>query len=307
MCGGGDPPPKTERDRADEAKFNDTLKENKEAWKKGPGTLPRSLTDVCCCLIFIAAIVGFCGASAYGWSNGDPSKLLIGWDSDQNGCGYSDKTTDYEYLYWPESPGAKLVEAIKNFDVNGAIELLNKGVCVKECPTAAKDSKVDCYITTDISADPQFGVVGDNDQRCVQQIDAAYFTTYSVDITKYAENWPINSATGKYPYRYDTRKLYGFCVPDFNTDNVSAISDDTIKTFKKLFNDTVMSDKLTSYLADIAYSWMVILLGSVLAIVLGYIYLLLIRCMGALIVWLSIFLIMVSLIGGGAYVYSTAD
>ena len=95
----------------------------------------------------------------------------------------------------------------------------------------------------------------------------------------------------KFPFRYKTNKMYGFCVPDFSGSGLSAISDSTIKTFKKLFNDTVMEDKVTSYLADIANSWQVILISSITAILLGYIYLILIRWMGAFIIWLSIILL----------------
>jgi len=65
-----------------------------------------------------------------------------------------------------------------------------------------------------------------------------------------------------------------------------------------------MNDKMTSYIADIANAWKVILACSGTAIILGYTYLLLIRCIGALIVWLSIVLIQLSLIGGGYYVYT---
>ena len=53
------------------------------------------------------AIVGFCGASAYGWFNGDPKKLLIGWDSDERGCGYTDLVKDYPHLYWSKPPSFK--------------------------------------------------------------------------------------------------------------------------------------------------------------------------------------------------------
>jgi len=60
---------------------------------------------------------------------------------------------------------------------------------------------------------------------------------------------------------------------------------------------------MTAYLADIAYSWRVIAVCSVTSIFLGYLYLLIIRCIGALIVWLSIFLIQAALIAGGAYTY----
>lgn len=45
-----------------------------------------------------------CVASVFGWSNGDPKLLLLGWDSQQRGCGYSEATVDYKYLYFPESP-----------------------------------------------------------------------------------------------------------------------------------------------------------------------------------------------------------
>ena len=50
-----------------------------------------------------------------------------------------------------------------------------------------------------------------------------------------------------------------------------------------------------------------ILIASLTSILLGYIYLLLIRCMGALIIWLSIILLQLSLIGGGVYMYFESD
>jgi hypothetical protein len=100
--------------------------------------------------------VGFCGASAYGWSNGDPSKLTIGWDSDKNGCGWSDATKDYPYLYWPASPVEGLKPAIEAFDFDKIIELLNYGVCVKECPDAVVGSIVDCKITGAMAAEAIF-------------------------------------------------------------------------------------------------------------------------------------------------------
>ena len=155
-CCSSDPPPKSARDQEDEDRYNrEYLAENKDSLKNGP-IAKRSITDCFCCLLFIAAIVGFCGASAYGWSNGDPSKLTIGWDSDGNGCGWSDATKDYPYLYWPESPLESMKDAIEAFDLDGVIELLNKGVCVKECPDAVVGTTVDCKLTTDILADSTF-------------------------------------------------------------------------------------------------------------------------------------------------------
>ena len=92
-------------------------------------------------------MVGFCAASAYGWVKGDPSKLLIGWDEDRNGCGWSEGYEDYKYLYWPSNPADDMVEAIKDLDIDKALKLLNHGVCVKECPNSVKSTPVQCKPT----------------------------------------------------------------------------------------------------------------------------------------------------------------
>lgn len=61
----------------------------------------RVCTDPICAIIFLVFLVGFAACAAWGWINGDPNRLLIGWDSDQNGCGFSEATKDYPYLYFP--------------------------------------------------------------------------------------------------------------------------------------------------------------------------------------------------------------
>ena len=89
-------------------KFNAELEANKSKLNNGPIS-KRSITDCLCCLVFIAGIVAFVAASAYGWFNGDPKKLLIAWDSDGNGCGFSSATKDYEKLYWAEPPSVDVI------------------------------------------------------------------------------------------------------------------------------------------------------------------------------------------------------
>ena len=101
----------------------------------------------------------------------------------------------------------------------------------------------------------------------------------------------VNAPGLTFDYRYNTENLYGFCVPNVDTSKIGALSDKLIDTFKALFEETVMEDKITSYIADIAYSWKVIAICSGSAILLGYIYLALIRLLGAIIVWLSIILL----------------
>lgn len=82
--------------------------------------------------------------------------MLIGWDSDGNGCGYTAGFEDYPNLYWPANPAAGLKEAIENKDINKAIDLLKSGTCVKECPSADKSTPVQCKPTTSMK-DPASG------------------------------------------------------------------------------------------------------------------------------------------------------
>ena len=128
-------------------KFNGELEKDKEKYSNGPIS-KRSITDCLCCLIFIAGIVGFVGASAYGWFNGDPKKLLVPWDSDGNGCGYQDHVKDYPNLYWAEPPSIELLtEAATTLNFEKALGILSTGICVKECPTSNPKDVVECYPT----------------------------------------------------------------------------------------------------------------------------------------------------------------
>jgi len=68
----------------------------------GNGPVPdRGCTDILCCLIFIAFLVGMVGVSGYGLLYGNPQLLATGWDADGNGCGFNETTKDYPLLYYP--------------------------------------------------------------------------------------------------------------------------------------------------------------------------------------------------------------
>jgi hypothetical protein len=62
--------------------------------------------------------------------------MLIGWDADANGCGYSTATKDYPFIYWPSPPNTQMLSQLKQTPPNleAFNKLLNQAVCVKECP-----------------------------------------------------------------------------------------------------------------------------------------------------------------------------
>jgi len=80
-----------------------------------------------------------------------------------------------------------------------------------------------------------------------------------------------------------------------------------MKVLNDLFGEFVVNDKATAIMADIAYSWRVLAICSGTAVLLAYLYLIVIRCIGGIIVWGSIFLIQASLISGGYYTYIQRD
>ena len=66
-------------------------------------------------------------------------------------------------------------------------------------------------------------------------------------------------------------------------------------------------NKVAQYVADVAYSWKVLAICTGTALVLAYLYLFLIRLIGAILVWGTIFLLQASLLAGGYYVYNESN
>lgn len=89
-----------------------------------------------------------------------------------------------------------------------------------------------------------------------------------------------------------------YCLP-----TSSALKDQAIKTFKDNFYDKYNADKLSDYITDLINAWQVMLICIGAAFILGFIYLLLVRCFAGAIVWLTIISIFVILAGGGYWVY----
>lgn len=102
--------------------------------------MDRGCTDVLCCLLFIAFIVLLAGVAGYAFTNGDPYKLTTTWDYDKNGCGFSNATKDYPYLYFPAIDIQAAGNTAKEINsgqlkISSLSDTLQYSTCVSECPT----------------------------------------------------------------------------------------------------------------------------------------------------------------------------
>ncbi|KAI0226237.1 Choline transporter-like protein 4 [Lamellibrachia satsuma] len=90
----------------------------------------RSCTDIICCLLFIICFVGMIAVGVYGFSRGDPNRLLYPTDSNGNLCGQGDYKAKPNLLFFD------LVSCLKM----GAAVVISgcptTQVCVETCPNS---------------------------------------------------------------------------------------------------------------------------------------------------------------------------
>lgn len=165
------------------------------------------------------------GVAGYGFTNGDPYKLVTTWDFDKNGCGYSAATKDYPFLYFPKIDVSAASDAANSasqgkFSTQALTETLQYSTCVKTCPT--RTSVVDCL-------PPSFMVKEPN---------------YFANCTWYMGTTSVSSTA----MRYETAPILGkFCMP-----SDKELANEALSQFNKLFQSVFGAADLGSYIADIA-------------------------------------------------------
>lgn len=153
--------------------------------------------------------------------------------------------------------------------------LFNSGVCVLECPKDTGD--VLCMPTKAMSADGFYS-------------NCQY---YPLSV----KQGSTVVRTGK-PFRYNSVNVLGhFCLPNA-TDYTDAATLDKIKS--ALFNNTV-GDTVGEWVFSIAKAWPVICVSIPVAVIVGYLYLFLIRAIGGFIIWFSFAIIVMALAAVGCY------
>lgn len=273
------------------------MEKDKDKLDKGP-IMDRECTDKLCCLLFVVFVVGFVGILSFGLANGDPNKLGIAWDNDGRGCGYSPETVDYPYLYWPQAPSASLIEDVSEGQLDEVYAFLQQGTCVKTCP-AADNQPIECVPTASMSEAGSDFILNDGTVSCAMLITPAFLESIGISLSEYQQKG-LDATGAEFPFRYDTVPVAGFCMPDLESgfESLKTAGEDLVQY---LYSD-ILGDYGTNAMADIFAASPMIFLSAVTSLILGYIFLMVIRCIGGLIIYVFIATVIGGTLVGGWFV-----
>eukprot|EP00828_Plagiopyla_frontata_P009593 TRINITY_DN1495_c0_g1_i2.p1 TRINITY_DN1495_c0_g1~~TRINITY_DN1495_c0_g1_i2.p1 ORF type:complete len:641 (+),score=63.83 TRINITY_DN1495_c0_g1_i2:43-1923(+) len=226
----------------------------------------RSCQDIFCCLLWICSIVTLIALFCYGVAEGDPTKLVEVFDVDSNRCGKTTGFEDYKYLYY--------MVPLPNY--------LYRGICVKECPqwpsSQSTPTTINCKTTTsqaNCNYNSPLSVGADFSQLSTDMIDVSLDWNHTLII-------------------YNTSLIFQkVCVP-------SAVSTISSSTINNAIEGSLKT--LQKWASDIEVTWEIILATAGFALIVGFIYMYLLRyCVGCM-TWGAI-LMYFALLGVIGWVY----
>ncbi|PVD22195.1 hypothetical protein C0Q70_18000 [Pomacea canaliculata] len=255
---------------------------------KGPVS-ERSCTDVVCCILFILCILGAAVCSIIGYARGDPNRLVYATDSAGNFCGQG-KFQNKSFLFFFD-----LIQCAK-MGPGVVLGCPTPQVCVSECPQenfvylesvtlerAGQRQKAREKLICKYDVDPQVSTETIED-LVKKEMCAAYYVA--------------------------SKSVINRCIPAvFNKildlkEQLKTADNNSIQT---VFGETVTGTKLengTIYLAqfyklkgyaelvfkDLCESWPHIIVGLVIATVISFLWIVLLRYFVGVIVWLTLIL-----------------
>ncbi|KAG5894972.1 hypothetical protein JTB14_009705 [Gonioctena quinquepunctata] len=224
----------------------------------------RSCTDVLCLAFFLVFVAVWIGIGLYAITNGDPSMLLVPKDSKGRRCGKDFDVLDKPYLLFHD-----LTKCIVSASVPFS-GCQTPQVCVKQCPT-------DFYV--------------DGNPKPLN------FQEYCVEDDT-CPKWLLPST----PFQKR-------CIPTmagFNETIQNLIQVNTTVLEKSISQIKLLAkaDEVgQNIVEDIMHSWWKILIGILMALLACIVYILILRWTAAVVVWISVFGVIVALAVG---VYFTA-
>lgn len=236
----------------------------------------RSCQDILCCLIFLAFLAGCVVVTGLGFSKGNPDLLVYVYDEDGHACGKSgEAAADYPLLYLYDA-----ISQIKSLKT----DFINQSICVKRCPTSYDNTTLECLPTTN---NTDCSVSEDNIYLSESWLNTVCFPSYSL----YQEQKNTNTTTSN----STSNKTEADVTNEYNS------------ILSYFDNQFISGDKLFSYIGDLITTYPIMFACVGIALVLGFIYLFIIRLCGGVIAYLTIFFILAVLILLGYVFYNRMD
>ncbi|XP_051568187.1 choline transporter-like protein 2 isoform X1 [Myxocyprinus asiaticus] len=256
---------------------------------KGP-IYNRGCTDVLCCVLFILALLGYFAVGILAWSQGDPRKVIYPTDSKGQFCGQAGTPLEKKPLlfYFNILKCASPLVLLE-------FQCPTTQICVESCPnkfmTLVKATR------------------NKNDMEYYKQ-----FCKEGFDITKKA---PEILKDGLCPSIITPSKPFTRrCLPaletlkggvvmignktTFTEDGENINATDLLEASKK--SNVVVEARAVAMriFEDYTQSWHWILLGLVIAMLVSLIFILLLRCLAGVMIWVMIFMVIL-VIGYGIF------
>ncbi|XP_022661704.1 choline transporter-like protein 2 isoform X3 [Varroa destructor] len=253
---------------------------------KGP-VIQRSCTDVFFLLLFIVFLAGWAILAGLAFKQGNINRVIYPSDSNGNICG-TGKYADRPYLFFFD-----LFKCKPKFEDDEWIPTTRcrtPQVCVKECPS--KTFSVAQY---------------DQDPPNVAEIKKHMVCVYGTDMSKDLKFLTSGPSAPCAYYYISSVSAAGRCFPSptsvedefqsYNGANITITSSDgKVLSGNELFKkaERKMQRILNArryferFLQDLSNSWKVILIGLFIAMVLALVWIVAIRLMAGLMVWLGI-------------------
>ncbi|XP_064616892.1 choline transporter-like protein 2 [Liolophura sinensis] len=250
---------------------------------KGP-IKNRSCTDVICCILFFIFLAGMVACSALGFIHGNPIQLIYPTDSEGNICGTGSKKNQ---------PNLFFFDLLKCYQSGPGVAVQGcptPQICVRECP-----SSYYVYVESLISNNK-------SELICKDSVDV---TTTTKDINALVLDEDCAA------YTVPSSPVLGRCVPSIFSDLVDLAA--TLSTNNKTLENAEgtpitgellqTSSKFLAYFMsaaefgerifkDILDSWWLILVFLTLTMFLSFIWIVLLRWIAGIIVWVSIFAVL---------------
>ncbi|XP_064457388.1 choline transporter-like protein 4 isoform X2 [Ornithodoros turicata] len=266
---------------------------------KGP-VKNRSCTDILCLFIFIFFLIGWAIVAFFAFKYGDPERLIFPTDSQGNICGRT-PVEDRKHLFFFDIKKC-LERAYKPGDILPAFICNTPQVCVETCP----NSTFSVGLYTSLEPRPVSEDVVRQKLICQYGVDP-------MDKSRSLDDLVRNELCAD--YYITSGSVAGRCLPavKLGQDLYDEVSNKPLGTFsgddikkrtKVLAGISSAKDVGELVFQDFKSSWPYILGGLVVAMLVAFIWILLMRWIAGIMIWLSILCLIVVFSFGTYYCFS---